>query len=354
MAKKLKRIGILTSGGDAPGMNASIRAITRKALNSGLEVVAIYEGYKGLIEDNTKLYQIRDVSNIINHGGTILFTARCPEFKTEEGMEKAMATCEKHHIDGIVTIGGDGTFRGALDLSRHGIHCIGLPGTIDNDITSTDYTIGYDTAMNTAIQMVDRLRDTCESHFRCNVVEIMGNNSGYIALNVGLATGSSQIVVNEMPLDESRMFDEIKTGKERKKRHYIIMVAEGVKGYAEDLAKRIPEITGIDTRFTRLGHVVRGGSPTLRDRVIASQMGVEAVNLLIQGKSNMVVCMHGEEITSMDIEYALTLDQMYKGNLKPGALSKYSISTVEEMKDFCTRKRENFASLYNLALDISQ
>ena len=354
MAQKFKRIGVLTSGGDAPGMNAAVRAVVREARDHDVDVVAIYEGYKGLIEGNVKVFDMRDVSNIINHGGTILYSARSTDFKTEEGMAKAIATCRKNGIEGIVCIGGDGTFRGATDLSRRGVPCIGIPGTIDNDIASTDYTIGYDTAMNTAIQMVDRLRDTCESHFRCNVVEIMGRNSGYIALNVGLATGAAQIVVAEMPFDEERMFEEILLGKRRGKRHYIIMVAEGVQGYAEELTKRIEEKTGVESRFTRLGHVVRGGSPTLRDRVVASRMGIAAVDLLLKGQSNMVVCMHGDDIDAMNIEYALTLDHMYKGKLKDGELDKYSILDIQTMRQYCTKKAADFKKLYNQALDISQ
>ncbi len=354
MAKQFKRIGVLTSGGDAPGMNAAVRAVVRQARDHDVEVVAIYEGYKGLIEGNVRLFDMRDVSNIINHGGTILYSARSSEFKTEEGMQKAVKTCRDNGIEGIVTIGGDGTFRGATDLTRRGIPCIGIPGTIDNDIASTDYTVGYDTAMNTAIQMVDRLRDTCESHFRCNVVEIMGRHSGYIALNVGLATGAPQIVVNELPFDEERMYEEILIGKKRGKRHYIIMVAEGMQGCAERLTESIPQRTGVETRFTRLGHVVRGGSPTLRDRVVASRMGIAAVNLLLDGKSNMVVCMHGEDIDAMNIEYALTLDHMYKNKLKEGELDKYSLDEIHTMQEYCDKKAADFKRLYDQALDISQ
>lgn len=354
MAHQFKRIGVLTSGGDAPGMNAAVRAVVRQAMDHDVEVMGIYEGYKGLIGGNIKPMGMRDVSNIINHGGTVLYSARSSEFKTEEGMQKAVEVCRKHGIEGIVTVGGDGTFRGATDLSRRGIPCIGVPGTIDNDIASTDYTIGYDTAMNTAIQMVDRLRDTCESHFRCNVVEIMGRHSGYIALNVGLATGAAQIVVNEVPFDEERMYQEILIGKSRGKRHYIIMVSEGMQGYAEELTARIQERTGVETRFTRLGHVVRGGAPTLRDRVVASRMGIEAVNLLLCGQSNMVVCMHGEDITSMNIEYALTLDHMYKNKLKEGELDKYSIDEIQSMRQYCIKKASDFKTLYAQALDISQ
>lgn len=350
----MKRIGILTSGGDAPGMNAAIRAVTRSAIENGMEVYAIYEGYKGLIEGNIKPFGMRDVSNIINHGGTILYTARSDDFRTEEGMAAAVGNCEKYGIEGIVCIGGDGTFRGAADLTRHGIRCVGIPGTIDNDIACTEYTIGYDTAMNTAIEMIDRLRDTCESHFRCNVVEIMGRSSGYIPLNVGLATGASQIVVNEVPLDEARMYDEITSGKNRKKRNYIILVSEGMEGYAEFLTKRIEANTGIETRLTRLGHVVRGGSPSLRDRVIASRMGVKAVELLLRGENNIVICMQGENITYTGIEYSQALEKMYRGTLKENTLQGYSIEDIREMQEFCRKKRDDFLELYNLALNISK
>ena len=284
----------------------------------------------------------------------MIYTARSKMFKTNEGVELAAKRCRDNKIDGIVAIGGDGTFRGATDLSRKGIPCVCIPGTIDNDIASTDYTIGYDTAMNTAIRMVDNLRDTCESHFRCNVVEVMGRHAGYIALNVGLATGASQIVVPEIKPDETRMYEEIITGKRRGKRNYIIIVAEGVEGYAETITGKIQEFTGIETRFTRLGHVVRGGSPTLRDRAIASEMGVEAVRLLMEGKSNLVVCMQKNSITSMDIEYALSLDNMYKGKTKEGELDKYSAEQVLEMQKYCQEKRAAFEHLYNLALDISR
>ena len=354
MSTNLRRIAVLTSGGDAPGMNAAVRAVTRAAIGNGIEVMGIYEGYKGLIEGNMRLFGMRDVSNIINHGGTMIYTARSKMFKTNEGVELAAKRCRDNKIDGIVAIGGDGTFRGATDLSRKGIPCVCIPGTIDNDIASTDYTIGYDTAMNTAIRMVDNLRDTCESHFRCNVVEVMGRHAGYIALNVGLATGASQIVVPEMKPDETRMYEEIITGKRRGKRNYIIIVAEGVEGYAETITGKIQEFTGIETRFTRLGHVVRGGSPTLRDRAIASEMGVEAVRLLMEGKSNLVVCMQKNSITSMDIEYALSLDNMYKGKTMEGELDKYSAEQVLEMQKYCQEKRAAFEHLYNLALDISR
>jgi len=354
MSNGFRRIGVLTSGGDAPGMNAVIRAITRYALAQGVEVMGIYEGYKGLINNNMKLFHERDVSNILNHGGTILYSARCDEFRYESGLQKAVATCRENKIDGIIAIGGDGTFRGATDLTARGIPCIGIPGTIDNDITSTDYTVGYDTAMNTVVEMVDRLRDTCESHARCNVVEVMGRNAGYIALNTGIAVGATAIVLNEIPFDEEKAIKDIIESKESGKRNFIIMVAEGVgNNYGEELAKTIEKRTGIETRFARLAHVIRGGSPSLRDRVVASEMGVEAVNLLLQGKSNLVVCMRDEKICSMEIKYALTLDHMYKDKLKPGDLDCFTEEQIAEMRRFCEEKKAKFEKLYRMAYDIS-
>ncbi len=354
MTTKFRRIGVLTSGGDSPGMNATIRAVTRAALENGVEVMGIYEGYKGLMEGNMKLFSERDVSNILNHGGTILYSARSPEFKTEEGMARAVAVCEKNQIDGIVAIGGDGTFRGATDLTLRGIPCIGLPGTIDNDITATDYSIGYDTAMNTVIEMVDRLRDTCESHARCDVVEVMGRNAGYIALNTGVAVGASIIVVDEIAFDEDAAIERVIEAKNNGKRNFIVIVAEGCEGFAEPFAKRFEQKTGIETKFARLAHVVRGGSPTLRDRVLAAQMGKEAVDLLLDGKSNLVVCIHEDKICSMDIGYALILDRMYKGKLKDGDLDAFSSEQAAEMREFCRVKAEQFRDLYNTAYLISK
>ena len=353
MSKQFKIIGVLTSGGDAPGMNAAVRSVCRAALDKGVEVMGIYEGYKGLIHKNMKLFNPRDVSNIINLGGTVLYSDRCLEFKTEEGIMKAVNTCRENGIDGIVAIGGDGTFRGATDLTLHGVPCIGIPGTIDNDITSTDYTIGYDTAMNTVIAMVDRLRDTCESHARCNVVEVMGRNCGYIALNAGIATGASVIVLKEIDFDEAAAIAKIKKAKSEGKRNFIVMVAEGVDNFAEGFANRIQEETGIETKFARLAHVVRGGSPTLTDRVCASEMGVAAVDLLLEGKSNLVICKHDNKIVPMDISFALTLDSMYKGTLKEGALDKFSKEDIEKMKAFIERRLDNMKYLYNIANEIS-
>lgn len=353
MSTKFRRIGVLTSGGDAPGMNAAVRAVTRTAIAHGVEVMAIYEGYKGLITENMKLFGNRDVSNIINLGGTTLYSDRCLEFKTEEGMQKAIETCRKNQIDGIIAIGGDGTFRGATDLTARGIPTIGIPGTIDNDITSTDYSIGFDTAMNTVIEMVDRLRDTCESHARCNVVEVMGRNAGYIALQTGIALGATAIVVREVEFDEAAALEKIKECKASGKRNFIVIVAEGVDNYAEGFAKKIQAETGIETKFARLAHVVRGGNPTLRDRLIASQMGEEAVNLLLAGKSNLIVCMRDSKITSIDITYGQMVDRMYKGTLKEGNLDQFTPEQIEDMKAFCKMRADEFEALYKVANIIS-
>ncbi|MCL2213241.1 MAG: 6-phosphofructokinase [Oscillospiraceae bacterium] len=352
--ENVKRVGVLTSGGDAPGMNAAVRAVVRQSIGSGIQVVAIYEGFKGLLEKNVKEFKMRDVSNIINTGGTILYSARCDYFRTPEGVAEGYKCARELELDAIIGIGGDGTLRGLHDLSQHGLAVVGIPGTIDNDMTATEYTIGYDTAMNTAVDMVDRLRDTCESHFRCNVVEVMGRRAGYIALHVGLATGAAQIVTNEVNFDEEWMFSEIIRGKENKKRHYIIMVAEGVEGYSEGIVQKIQERTGIETRLTRLGHVVRGGSPTLRDRVVASRMGIEAVDLLSRGEENKLMVKKGLDLSSVDIDYALTLDRMYKGSLTEGDHGRFSREQIVKMRQTCEKKREKFAALYRQTLDISQ
>ncbi len=353
MEKKFRKIGVLTSGGDAPGMNAAVRSVTRSALARGVEVIGIYGGYKGLIEEDLRPLTARDVSNIISLGGTFMYSDRCLEFKTEEGMQKAIATCKKYEIDGIVAIGGDGTFRGATDLTQRGIPCIGIPGTIDNDITSTDYSIGFDTAMNTVLEMVDRLRDTCESHARCNVVEVMGRDAGYIALETGIATGASAIVLREIPFDEAAALEKIKAQKATGKRNFIVIVAEGVENFAEGFAKRIQAETGIETKFARLAHVVRGGSPTLRDRLAASRMGDAAVDNLLLGKSNLVICERHGEIVTTDIQYALILDRMYKGKLKDGDLDAFTAEQVEAMKAVCEEKAAFMRDLYEISQQIS-
>lgn len=310
----MKKIGVLTSGGDAPGMNAAVRAVVRSAIRRGMEVYGIRRGYNGLITGDVFEMNQRSVSSIIQRGGTLLYTARCPEFRTEEGVLKAKEKCEELGIEGLVVIGGDGSFRGAADLSAHGILCVGLPGTIDNDIACTEYTIGYDTAMNTAMEMVDKLRDTAHSHDRCSVVEVMGRNAGYIALNAGIACGATYVITKEVPynLDDvaKKMLETRKTGKQ----NFIIIVSEGV-GHSEEIAKVLEEKTGIEARATILGHVQRGGSPTVRDRVVASEMGYYAVNLLSQGIGNRVVGMQNGRIVDFDIQEALTMTKPFEEEL---------------------------------------
>lgn len=352
--KQFRRIGILTSGGDSPGMNAAIRAVTREAIYNGVEVMGIYKGYSGLISGEIQPFAIRNVSNIINRGGTILYSDRCPEFKTEEGMRKAIATCEKFNIDGIVAIGGDGTFRGATDLTNHGIPCVGLPGTIDNDITSTDSTIGFDTAMNTVVEMVDRLRDTCESHARCSVVEVMGRNAGDIALQTGIAVGATAITIPEIPFDCEKLYAKMRHSKALGKRNFIVMVSEGMGAeFAPSLSDNIEAQTGIETRFARLAHVVRGGTPSLRDRVLASLMGERAVRELLDGNSNIVICERNGEIVATDIGYALILDRMYKGKLKEHDLDAFTPEQIEMMKAHCAERKHKLESLYNMTHEIS-
>ncbi len=302
----MKTIGVLTSGGDAPGMNAAVRAVVRTAISLGMTVKGIRRGYAGLIEDDIIDMDARSVSDVINRGGTILYTARCPKFRTEEGVIEAVQTCKKHGIEGLVVIGGDGSYRGALDLSRHGVPCVGVPGTIDNDIGCTDYTIGFDTAMNTAVEMVDKIRDTAQSHDRCSVIEVMGRHAGYIAVQTGIAVGATAIMVPEVPVNMESIIRKINTTKQNGKKHFIVIVAEGVGG-TEEIAKQIMAGTGVDTRATILGHVQRGGNPTLRDRLRATQMGYEAVQLLYRGKGNRVVSYKGSEIVSYDIEEALKM-----------------------------------------------
>ncbi|MGN0648004.1 MAG: 6-phosphofructokinase [Oscillospiraceae bacterium] len=310
----MKRIGVLTSGGDAPGMNAAIRAVTRTALNKGMEVVGIRRGYNGLINGDVFDMNVRSVSSIIQRGGTLLFTARCPEFKTEEGLQKAVNACHEMNIEGLVVIGGDGSYRGAGDLSARGIPCIGLPGTIDNDISSTDYTIGYDTAMNTVVQMVDKLRDTAHSHDRCSVVEVMGRRAGYIALNTAVACGATEVLCPERDYNLDDVVAKMQRTRQTGKQNFIIVVAEGI-GNSNEIAKFIEEKTGIESRATILGHVQRGGSPTVRDRVLASQMGYYAVNLLEQGIGNRVIGVRGNKFVDYDIHEALQMVKPFEDDL---------------------------------------
>ena len=352
--KEFKRIGVLTSGGDAPGMNAAVRAVARVALSKGVEVMAIYRGYSGLINGDIKPLAIRDVSNIINRGGTALYSDRCPEFKTPEGMAKALETCKRFGIDGIVSLGGDGTFRGATDLTAHGIPCVGVPCTIDNDITSTDATIGFDTAMNTVVEIIDKLRDTCESHARCNVVEVMGRGAGDIALNTAIASGASAVVVPEFPYDDESICKKIAHAKALGKRNFIVIVSEGVGSeYAPALAKKIEKETGVETKFARLAHIVRGGNPTLRDRVLASKMGTYAAEELFRGNSNVVVCERKGKIVTNDINYALILDRMYKGTLKDGDLDAFSPEEIDRMKQEISEKESYLLDLFTVANKIN-
>ena len=303
----MKSIAVLTSGGDAPGMNPAVRAVVRTACQRGIKVYGVDRGYTGLINGDIHEMNLRSVSDIITRGGTILYSARCPEFKTEEGLQKAVSTCKKFGIDGMVIIGGDGSFRGARDLSLRGIPCIGLPGTIDNDISCTDYTIGYDTCLNTIVQMVDRIRDTSESHDRCTVVEVMGRGAGYLALEAGIAVGATSIIVPEVEYDIERdVIARIREFQKTGKKHFVVIVAEGVGGTAE-IAKKIEAETGVESRATILGHVQRGGSPTARDRIMASQMGSRAVDLLTQGIGNRVVGIRDNKIVDFDIFEALKM-----------------------------------------------
>lgn len=310
----MKTIGVLTSGGDAPGMNAAVRAVVRTAVYNGITVKGIRRGYNGLMEGDIIDLDSRAVSGIIQLGGTMLYSARSPRFKTEEGVKEAAENCKKHGIEGIVVIGGDGSFRGARDLSLAGIPCVGIPATIDNDISSTEYTIGFDTAMNTVIEMVDRLRDTCDSHERCSVVEVMGRHAGHIALRTAIGVGALAVMVPERENDLDAVIEKIKATQAMGKKHFIVMVAEGVGGVTE-MAKKIEAETGIETRGTILGHVQRGGSPTLRDRLIATQMGFAAVELLKEGIGNRVVAYKLGKVVDYDIYEALNMKKGLEDNL---------------------------------------
>ena len=303
----IKRIGVLTSGGDAPGMNAAIRAVVRAGCELGMTVYGINRGYNGLMENDMYEMHLRTVSDIINRGGTILYSARSERFKTEEGMQAAIRVCRERGIEGLVVIGGDGSFRGARDLSLRGVPCVAIPGTIDNDIACCDRTIGYDTAMNTVVDMVDRIRDTTESHDRCAVVEVMGRGAGYLVLNSGIACGATSILIPEVPYDFERdVIERMKRTQRSNKVHFVIMVSEAIGGVAE-MAKRIQKETGVESRSTVLGHVQRGGSPTAADRILGSQMGYRAVQLLKEGIGNRVIATQKGDILDFDIFEALNM-----------------------------------------------
>ncbi|MEE0390444.1 MAG: 6-phosphofructokinase [Lachnospiraceae bacterium] len=309
MAKEVKTIGVLTSGGDAPGMNAAIRAVVRQAITKGLNVKGIKRGYAGLLQEEIIDMHAQDVSDIIQRGGTILQTARCMDFTTPEGQQKGAEICKKHGIDGVVVIGGDGSFKGAQKLAEHGINTIGLPGTIDLDIASTEYTIGFDTAVNTAMEAIDKVRDTSTSHERCSIIEVMGRGAGYIALWCGIANGAEDILLPEKyNYDEQMIVNHIIKNRKRGKKHHIIINAEGI-GHSTSMAKRIEAATGVETRATILGHMQRGGSPTCKDRVYASTMGAKAVDLLLEGKTNRVVGYRHGEFVDFDIDEALAMQK---------------------------------------------
>ena len=303
----IKTIGVLTSGGDAPGMNAAIRAVVRTAIHNGINVKGIMRGYAGLLQEEIVDMESTSVSEIIHRGGTILYTARCQEFTTAEGQKKGAEICKKHGIDGVVVIGGDGSFKGAGKLSALGINTIGIPGTIDLDIACTDYTIGFDTAVNTAMDAIDKVRDTSTSHERCSIIEVMGRNAGYIALWCGFANGAEDVLLPERyDGNEQALIDRIIENRKRGKKHHIIINAEGI-GHSTSMAKRIEAATGIETRATILGYMQRGGAPTCKDRVYASIMGAKAVELLLAGHSNRLVAYKNGEYVDFDIQEALAM-----------------------------------------------
>ena len=310
----IKNIGVLTSGGDAPGMNAAVRAVVRAAISKGMNVYGIHRGYVGLLTGDIFKMDEKSVSDIIHNGGTVLYTARCPEFKTKEGVAKAKAKCDELGIEGLVVIGGDGSFRGAADLSAMGMLCIGLPGTIDNDIACTDYTIGFDTAMNTAMDLVDKLRDTSQSHDRISVVEVMGRGAGHIAVNTGIACGATDIITKEVPYDLDQIAQTILKKKANGKQNFVVVVAESI-GHAHEIADELQKKTGIEARATVLGHVQRGGRPTVRDRVEATRMGYYAVELLEKGIGNRVVGIKDSKIVDFDIQEALSMTKPYDEKL---------------------------------------
>ena len=307
MAKQIKTIGVLTSGGDAPGMNAAIRAVVRKSLANGLKVKGIKKGYQGLLNEEIIDMDRRSVSDIIQRGGTILGTARCMEFTTPEGQAKGAEVCRKYGIDGMVVIGGDGSYRGAQKLSAQGINTVGIPGTIDLDIACTDYTIGFDTAINTAMDAIDKIRDTSSSHERVSIVEVMGRHAGYIALWCSIANGADDILLPEKyDYNEQRIIDNIIDNRKKGKTHHIIVNAEGI-GHSTSMARRIEAATGLETRASILGYMQRGGSPTCKDRVYASMMGCYAADILAAGKTNRVVGYRNGQFVDYDIDEALAM-----------------------------------------------
>lgn len=347
---QIRKIAILTSGGDAPGMNSFIRAAARTAIANGIQVVGVEEGYAGLLAGKFRdLSHPTSVSNILTEAGTVLYSARCDEFKDPEYQRLAAYICRANNIDGMIVCGGDGTFQGATKLSALGIPTVAVPGTIDADVTSTDYTIGFDTAMNTVVEMADSLRATCESHARCNVIEVMGRNAGHIAVRTGIAVGASAVAIPEVPFDEAEAIETIKTQRLNGKRGIIVIVSEGLPGYAEKLAKKIETETGITTRFCVLAHVQRGGCPSLEDRLVASEMGAAAAERLIAGKSNIVICKNDGKICDIDIMDALTLDKLYKGKLSEEEIAAIPAEKKAWMDERCAVLKARTEEYYRLA-----
>ncbi|TQR08433.1 6-phosphofructokinase [Psychrobacillus soli] len=310
----MKRIGVLTSGGDAPGMNAAIRAVVRKAIYEGLEVVGIFHGYQGLIDGNMEVLNLGSVGDIIQRGGTKLYSARCPEFRTEEGQQKAIEQLKANGIEGLVIIGGDGSYRGSMTLTKNGFPCVGIPGTIDNDIPGTDYTLGFDTALNTVIDCIDKIRDTATSHDRTFIVEVMGRDAGDLALWAGLAGGAETIIIPEVKMNMEEVVERLKSGTSRGKKHSIIIVAEGVMSGSEFAAK-LMEHANIETRVSVLGHIQRGGSPTGRDRVLASMFGARAVEVLIAGSGGRAVGIQNHQVIDYDMNEAFEKSEVFDQNM---------------------------------------
>ena len=329
---KIKKIGVLTSGGDAPGMNAALRAVIRTSHKHGIEVVGILNGYVGLLEGNTRILSKRDGSYIINRGGTILYTARSEKFKTPEGVHQAAEMCRKLELDGLVVMGGDGTFKGAYDLSKEGIPCVAVPCTIDNDVCCTDKTIGFDTAMNTVVELADKIRDTGESHSRCIIIEVMGRKAGDIALHTAVAIGATCAVVPEYPFDKDALVEKILNSRAGGKKNFLIVVAEGLgKDYGVELAKYIEEKTGIESRFSCFGYTQRGGSPCLSDRVLASTMGCAAVYALLDGCVADVIVSKGNSIETVEMKYAIQLDRLSKNKMSEAEKAEIAPGTLYEM-----------------------
>ncbi|MBE6599642.1 MAG: ATP-dependent 6-phosphofructokinase [Ruminococcaceae bacterium] len=357
--ERIKKIGVLTSGGDAPGMNAAVRAITNKAADEGIEVLGFLGGYKGLLNKDYITLTPKEVATVIGRGGTFMYTDRCLEFATEAGVMRSVENCRELGIEALVVIGGDGTFRGGTDMSVHGVPTIGIPGTIDNDITATDYTIGYDTAMNTALKLTDMLRDTCESHARVNVVEMMGRHCGELTLNVAIASGAVATAIPEIPFDEDAAVARVEKLMAEGKRGMIVAVSEGVfdengNTIGEALTKRLCREIGADAKFARLAHVQRGGEPTLRDRKTASVMGAMAIELIMEHKSDLVICEIDGEIKPVDIRWALAADRMYKKKLKDGDLDSFTADEIDAMEALCEKRAADVAALYAVAESLAK